>query len=112
MLAEDDSRRVNDSKRLLLPDKHRNAHSKMRLGRESPADAQRVTDLVAALKPEYVSPLVAWLATEKCPASGKVFFIQGGVIRLFQNWTMTETLEKGDRFTIDELEAGLPKLLQ
>ena len=25
---------------------------------------------------------------------------------------MTETLEKGDRFTIDELEAGLPKLLQ
>jgi hypothetical protein len=62
--------------------------------------------------PANVSPLVAWLATEKCPASGKVFFIQGGVIRLFQNWTMTETLEKGDRFTIDELEAGLPKLLQ
>jgi NAD(P)-dependent dehydrogenase (short-subunit alcohol dehydrogenase family) len=62
--------------------------------------------------PANVSPLVAWLATENCPASGKVFFVQGGVIRLFQNWTMTETLEKGDRFTIDELEAGLPKLLQ
>jgi NAD(P)-dependent dehydrogenase (short-subunit alcohol dehydrogenase family) len=62
--------------------------------------------------PANVSPLVAWLATENCPASGKVFFVHGGVIRLFQNWTMTETLEKGDRFTIDELEAGLPKLLQ
>jgi NAD(P)-dependent dehydrogenase (short-subunit alcohol dehydrogenase family) len=62
--------------------------------------------------PANVSPLVAWLATEACPSSGKVFFVQGGVIRLFQNWTMTETLEKGDRFTIDELEAGLPKLLQ
>jgi NAD(P)-dependent dehydrogenase (short-subunit alcohol dehydrogenase family) len=62
--------------------------------------------------PANISPLVAWLATEDCPASGKVFFVQGGVIRLFQNWTMTETLEKGDRFTIDELEAGLPKLLQ
>jgi NAD(P)-dependent dehydrogenase (short-subunit alcohol dehydrogenase family) len=62
--------------------------------------------------PANVSPLVAWLATENCVASGKVFFVQGGVIRLFQNWTMTETLEKGDRFTIDELEAGLPKLLQ
>ncbi|HEV3213836.1 MAG TPA: SDR family oxidoreductase [Acidimicrobiales bacterium] len=62
--------------------------------------------------PANISPLVAWLATENCPASGKVFFVQGGVIRLFQNWTMTETLEKGDRFTIDELEAGLPKLLQ
>jgi NAD(P)-dependent dehydrogenase (short-subunit alcohol dehydrogenase family) len=62
--------------------------------------------------PANVSPLVAWLATEGCPASGKVFFVQGGVIRLFQNWTMTETLEKGDRFTIQELEAGLPKLLK
>jgi NAD(P)-dependent dehydrogenase (short-subunit alcohol dehydrogenase family) len=62
--------------------------------------------------PANISPLVAWLATEGCPASGKVFFVQGGVIRVFQNWTMTETLEKGDRFTIDELEAGLPKLLQ
>ncbi|HEV3329215.1 MAG TPA: SDR family oxidoreductase [Acidimicrobiales bacterium] len=62
--------------------------------------------------PANISPLVAWLATEGCPASGRVFFVQGGVIRVFQNWTMTETLEKGDRFTIDELEAGLPKLLQ
>jgi len=62
--------------------------------------------------PANVSPLVAWLATENCAASGKVFFVQGGVVRLFQNWTMTETLEKGDRFTIEELEAGLPKLLQ
>jgi NAD(P)-dependent dehydrogenase (short-subunit alcohol dehydrogenase family) len=62
--------------------------------------------------PANVSPLVAWLAKENCPASGKVFFVQGGVIRLFQNWTMTETLEKVDRFTIAELEAGLPKLLQ
>ncbi|HLK46332.1 MAG TPA: SDR family oxidoreductase [Acidimicrobiales bacterium] len=62
--------------------------------------------------PANISPLVAWLATEHCPASGRVFFVQGGVIRLFQNWTMTETLEKADRFTIEELEQGLPKLLQ
>jgi NAD(P)-dependent dehydrogenase (short-subunit alcohol dehydrogenase family) len=74
----------------------------------APEDASRFD----VWDPANVSPLVAWLATENCPASGKVFFVQGGVIRLFQNWTMTETLEKGDRFTIDELEAGLPKLLQ
>jgi NAD(P)-dependent dehydrogenase (short-subunit alcohol dehydrogenase family) len=58
-----------------------------------------------------VSPLVAWLSTAQCTASGKVFFVQGGVIRVFQNWTMTETLEKGDRFSIEDIEAGLPKLL-
>jgi NAD(P)-dependent dehydrogenase (short-subunit alcohol dehydrogenase family) len=74
----------------------------------APEDASRFD----VWDPANVSPLVAWLATENCPSSGKVFFVQGGVIRLFQNWTMTETLEKGDRFTIDELEAGLPKLLQ
>jgi len=61
--------------------------------------------------PANVSPLVAWLATEECDVSGKVFFVQGGVIRIFQNWTMTEALQKDDRFTIEELEARLPKLL-
>ncbi len=61
--------------------------------------------------PANISPLVAWLSTEGCTVSGKVFFIQGRVIRVFQNWTMTETLEKDDRFTIDDIEAGLPKLL-
>jgi NAD(P)-dependent dehydrogenase (short-subunit alcohol dehydrogenase family) len=62
--------------------------------------------------PANVSPLVAWLATEDCPATGKVFFIQGAVIRLFQNWTMTDSLQKDDRFTIEELDERLPKLLQ
>ena len=62
--------------------------------------------------PANVSPLVAALATEYCPATGQVYFVQGGDVRLFQNWTMTETLEKDDRWTIDELAAGLPTLLQ
>jgi NAD(P)-dependent dehydrogenase (short-subunit alcohol dehydrogenase family) len=62
--------------------------------------------------PANISPLVAWLATEHCEASGQVFFVQGGEVSLVRNWTMSETLEKGDRFTIEELEAGLPKLLK
>jgi len=61
--------------------------------------------------PANISPLVGWLATEDCEASGQVFFVQGGEVRLVHNWTMTETLEKGGRFTIEELRAGLPKLL-
>src|SRR5579862_2602672 len=53
--------------------------------------------------PANISPLVAYLATEECPFTGKVFFVQGGVVRLFQNWTMTETLDRGDRWTVAEL---------
>ena len=64
-----------------------------------------------AWDPANISPLVGWLATEDCEASGQVFFVQGGEVRLVHNWTMTETLEKGGRFTIEELRAGLPKLL-
>ncbi len=60
--------------------------------------------------PANVSPLVAYLATESCPATGKVFFVQGGQIRLFQPWTMTETLEKDARWTVEELQAEMHRL--
>ncbi len=61
--------------------------------------------------PANVSPLVAYLATEACPVTGKVFFVQGGQVRLFQPWTMTETIEKHDRWTVAELAAEMPRLL-
>src|SRR5438067_1408133 len=32
--------------------------------------------------PANISPLVAYLATESCPANGKVFMVQGGSIKL------------------------------
>ena len=60
--------------------------------------------------PANISPLVATLAMEDCAATGQVFFIQGGTVRKFQNWTMTETLEKNDRWTVSELAEELPKL--
>jgi 3-hydroxyacyl-CoA dehydrogenase/3a,7a,12a-trihydroxy-5b-cholest-24-enoyl-CoA hydratase len=37
-------------------------------------------DLVAALKPELVSPLVAWLCHESCEETGSLFEIGGGFI--------------------------------
>ncbi len=61
--------------------------------------------------PANISPLVATLAMESCTATGRVFFVQGGTVRLFQNWTMTETLERDDRWSIADLAARLPTLL-
>jgi NAD(P)-dependent dehydrogenase (short-subunit alcohol dehydrogenase family) len=60
--------------------------------------------------PANVSPLVAYLSTEGCPLTGRVLFVQGGQVRVFQPWTMTTTLEKNDRWTVDELAKELPGL--
>ena len=61
--------------------------------------------------PANISPLVAWLATEDCPASGKVFFVQGGKVQNFQPWTLTESIDKDDRWTIAELQTEMKKLV-
>jgi len=60
--------------------------------------------------PANISPLVAALAMEDNGATGQVFFVQGGTVRKFQNWTMTDTLEKNDRWGVEELAAQLPSL--
>jgi NAD(P)-dependent dehydrogenase (short-subunit alcohol dehydrogenase family) len=60
--------------------------------------------------PANISPLVAYLATESCTASGHVFFVQGGQVRLFQSWTMTDTIEKDGRWTVAELQAEMRRL--
>jgi NAD(P)-dependent dehydrogenase (short-subunit alcohol dehydrogenase family) len=61
--------------------------------------------------PANISPLVAYLSTESCPLNGKVLFVQGGQVRVFQPWTMTDTLEKDDRWTVAELAERLPGVI-
>jgi NAD(P)-dependent dehydrogenase (short-subunit alcohol dehydrogenase family) len=63
-----------------------------------------------AWDPANIAPLVAYLATESCPATGKVYFILGGTVRLFQPWTLTDTIEKDGRWTVEELQAEMHKL--
>jgi NAD(P)-dependent dehydrogenase (short-subunit alcohol dehydrogenase family) len=60
--------------------------------------------------PANISPLVAYLGTEGCPATGRVFFVQGGTVRSFQNWTMTDTLERSSRWTVADLQAEMSRL--
>jgi NAD(P)-dependent dehydrogenase (short-subunit alcohol dehydrogenase family) len=64
-----------------------------------------------AFDPGNISPLVATLAMQDCEANGQVFFVQGGTVRKFQNWTMTTTIEKNDRWDVAELAKQLPTLL-
>jgi hypothetical protein len=61
--------------------------------------------------PANVSPLVAYLATEDCPANGKVFFVQGGTVKLMTGWVMAEGIERHDRWTVADLESEMKSLL-
>src|ERR671918_2381080 len=60
--------------------------------------------------PANVSPFVAYLATVDCPFSGEAFLVQGGVVQRFQPWTLSEKMDKGDRWTVEELEKEASKL--
>ena len=63
-----------------------------------------------AWDPANISPLVGYLAPEGCEATGRVFFVLGGTVRNFQGWTLTDTIEKDDRWTVAELQAEMPRL--
>jgi NAD(P)-dependent dehydrogenase (short-subunit alcohol dehydrogenase family) len=60
--------------------------------------------------PANVAPIAAYLATASAPETGKVFFVQGGVVRLFEGWTMSSTIERPGRWSVEELVEEMPKL--
>jgi NAD(P)-dependent dehydrogenase (short-subunit alcohol dehydrogenase family) len=57
----------------------------------------------APLDPANISPFVAYLATEDCPINGRVFFVMGGEIHLFQPWRIVDKITKHGKWTVDEL---------
>jgi NAD(P)-dependent dehydrogenase (short-subunit alcohol dehydrogenase family) len=59
--------------------------------------------------PANISPLVAYLATEKCPITGKVYAVQGGAISALSGWHDTETIETDGAWQIDDIAARLPQ---
>jgi NAD(P)-dependent dehydrogenase (short-subunit alcohol dehydrogenase family) len=61
--------------------------------------------------PANVSPIVGYLAAEDCPVSGRVFFVQGGTVQTFQNWTMTESIDRPTRWTVADLQAEMGRLV-
>jgi NAD(P)-dependent dehydrogenase (short-subunit alcohol dehydrogenase family) len=60
--------------------------------------------------PANVSPLAAYLATADATETGRMYYVQGGQIRLFKGWTMTATIERNERWTVAELAKELPGL--
>ena len=53
--------------------------------------------------PANVSPFVAYLATADCPIKGRVFYVLGGTIGLFQPFALVDRIEIDRRWTVEEL---------
>ena len=59
--------------------------------------------------PANISPLVAYLATEKCPITGKVYAVQGGAISALSGWHDVDTIETDGVWVIDDIADRLPQ---
>ena len=58
--------------------------------------------------PSNISPLVAYLASEKCPITGRVYAVQGGAISALEGWHDVATIETDGPWSIDDIAARLP----
>jgi NAD(P)-dependent dehydrogenase (short-subunit alcohol dehydrogenase family) len=56
------------------------------------------------LDPANVSPFVAYLATATCPISGRIFFVRGGDVYLFQPFMTVDAIHNDKRWTIEQLQ--------
>jgi NAD(P)-dependent dehydrogenase (short-subunit alcohol dehydrogenase family) len=63
-----------------------------------------------SMDPANVSPFVAYLATASCPIKGRVFFVAGGGIHLFQPFAIVDTITKDGKWTVAELETEAARL--
>jgi NAD(P)-dependent dehydrogenase (short-subunit alcohol dehydrogenase family) len=63
-----------------------------------------------AMDPANVAPFVAYLATASCPIQGRVFFVAGGGIHLFQPFAIIDGISKDGKWTVEELATQAARL--
>ena len=61
--------------------------------------------------PANVAPVVAWLATESCSATGRVLYVRGGEVRLVEGWHYVRSWEHGGPTSIADVDEALGALL-
>ncbi|HUC22137.1 MAG TPA: SDR family oxidoreductase [Streptosporangiaceae bacterium] len=62
------------------------------------------------MDPANVSPFVAYLATADCPIRGRVFFVAGGSVHLFQPFALVDSISKDGTWTVAELQEKAARL--
>jgi NAD(P)-dependent dehydrogenase (short-subunit alcohol dehydrogenase family) len=64
------------------------------------------------MHPANISPFVAYLSTESCSVHGRVFYVQGGEIFLFQPFTIVDRIGKEAFWTVEELQTEAAKFAE
>jgi 3-hydroxyacyl-CoA dehydrogenase/3a,7a,12a-trihydroxy-5b-cholest-24-enoyl-CoA hydratase len=69
-------------------------------------------ELVDALKPELVSPLVAWLCHDSCTETGSLFEVGGGVVNKLR-WERTRgvAFKLGQKLTPEAVQDKFPQII-
>ena len=57
--------------------------------------------------PANISPLVAFLSTSGCSLTGETFLAQGGVVKRLDGWSIRDTIEQREKWTVDALADAL-----
>ncbi|MGE0879385.1 MAG: SDR family oxidoreductase [Acidimicrobiia bacterium] len=83
--------------------------ARTRLTDTVPAERRRIREDQAQAEwdprdPANITPFVAYLATAGCPINGRVFWVSGGEVGLFEPWSIVDMIKKDGRWTLDELE--------
>ena len=61
--------------------------------------------------PENVAPLVAYLTTDAAAhITGQCFLVFGGTVTLMKPWASGPSIERGERWTVEELDGEIGKL--
>ena len=92
------------------------ARTKLSLSSPPVAEAMKMVPVrpdFDPLEPSNVSPLVAFLASDKARhITGQVFRIIGGKIDLYKTWEIESSIEKDGRWEPEELGKALVKILK
>jgi NAD(P)-dependent dehydrogenase (short-subunit alcohol dehydrogenase family) len=69
-------------------------------------------DVFDAMDPENVAPLVVWLgSSESAHVTGRMFEVEGGKVSIADGWQHGEVVDKGARWSPDELGPVVEQLL-
>ena len=82
--------------------------ARTRMTTEVPGMAEMVAapddpDAFDVFDPANVASVVAWMLSPTCDATGQVFFVRGGELKVLRGWRYADELDRDGRWTVDAL---------